>query len=136
MIAYSQLSQFDLQLVNEVTHRQLFDKLGAHLSNEPEGTSFAVWAANAGSVSVIGEFNGWDKAANGLFPREQSGIWEGFIPGVKHGSLYKYHVHSRVNRAGADKADPYPAYPEQPPRPAPNVGDLGHQWRDEAWMSN
>jgi len=136
MIARSLLSPFDLHLFNEGTHSHLFDKLGAHLSSEPEGTSFAVWAPNADSVSVIGDFNGWDKTANGLFPREQSGIWEGFIPGVKHASLYKYHVHSRVTRAGADKADPYAAYSEQPPRQASIVWDLSYQWGDESWMSN
>jgi 1,4-alpha-glucan branching enzyme len=87
-------------------------------------------------VSVIGDFNGWDKTANGLFPREQSGIWEGFIPGVKHGALYKYHVHSRVTRQGADKADPFAAYCEQPPRQASIVWDLDYRWGDERWMSN
>ena len=136
MIARSLLSPFDLHLFNEGTHSHLFDKLGAHLSTEPEGTSFAVWAPNADAVSVIGDFNGWDKSANGLFPREQSGIWEGFIPGVRHGALYKYHVHSRVTRAGADKADPFAAYSEQPPRQASVVWDLGYQWGDEGWMSS
>jgi 1,4-alpha-glucan branching enzyme len=136
MIARSLLSPFDLHLFNEGTHSHLFDKLGAHLSAEPEGTSFSVWAPNADSVSVIGDFNGWDKSANGLFPREQSGIWEGFIPGVKHGALYKYHVRSRVTRVGADKADPYAAYSEQPPRQASVVWDLSYDWGDERWMSN
>ena len=136
VIARSLLSPFDLHLFNEGTHSHLFDKMGAHLSTEPEGTSFAVWAPNADSVSVIGDFNGWDKTANGLFPREQSGIWEGFIPGVKHGALYKYHVHSRVTRAGADKADPFAVYSEQPPRQASVVWDLGYRWGDEGWMAN
>ena len=134
MIARSLLSPFDLHLFNEGTHSHLFDKMGAHVSTEPEGTSFAVWAPNADSVSVIGDFNGWDKTANGLFPREQSGIWEGFIPGVKHGALYKYHVHSRVTRTGADKADPFAAYSEQPPRQASIVWDLSYRWGDEKWM--
>jgi len=136
MIARSLLSPFDLHLFNEGTHSHLFDKLGAHLSTEPDGTSFAVWAPNADAVSVIGDFNGWDKTANGLFPREQSGIWEGFIPGVKHGALYKYHVHSKVTRQGADKADPFAAYSEQPPRQASVVWDLDYRWGDEGWMGN
>jgi 1,4-alpha-glucan branching enzyme len=136
VIARSLLSPFDLHLFNEGTHSHLFDKLGAHLSADPDGTSFGVWAPNADSVSVIGDFNGWDKTANGLFPREQSGIWEGFIPGVKHGALYKYHVHSRVTRQGADKADPFAAYCEQPPRQASVVWDLDYRWGDERWMSN
>jgi len=136
VIARSLLSPFDLHLFNEGTHSHLFDKLGSHISTEPEGTSFGVWAPNADSVSVIGDFNGWDKTANGLFPREQSGIWEGFIPGVKHGALYKYHVHSRVTRQGADKADPFAAYCEQPPRQASIVWDLDYRWGDDSWMSN
>ncbi|TAN34973.1 1,4-alpha-glucan branching protein GlgB [bacterium] len=136
MIARSLLSPFDLHLFNEGTHSHLFDKLGAHVSNDPEGTFFAVWAPNADSVSVIGDFNGWDKSANGLYPREQSGIWEGFIPGVRHGALYKYYVHSRVTRAGADKADPFAAFAEPPPRQASVVWDLGYRWGDEGWMAN
>ena len=75
MIARSLLTPFDLHLFNEGTHSHLFEKLGAHLSHDPDGTFFGVWAPNADSVSVIGDFNGWDKTANGLFPREQSGIW-------------------------------------------------------------
>ena len=98
MIARSLLSPFDLHLFNEGTHGHLFDKLGAHLSHDPEGTYFAVWAPNADAVSVIGDFNNWDKGANGLYAREQSGIWEGFIPSVHHGAHYKYYVHSRAIR--------------------------------------
>jgi 1,4-alpha-glucan branching enzyme len=135
MIAPSLLTEFDLHLFNEGTHGHLYEKLGAHLSEDPEGTSFAVWAPNADVVSVIGDFNFWDKAANQLHPREQSGIWEGFVPGVRHGALYKYHVHSRVTRAGVDKADPFAAFAEAPPRQASVVWDLAYDWGDGAWMS-
>jgi 1,4-alpha-glucan branching enzyme len=136
VIARSLISPFDLHLFNEGTHSHLHDKLGAHLSHDPEGAFFAVWAPNADTVSVIGDFNGWDKTANGLYPREQSGIWEGFIPGVKHGAHYKYYVHSKVTRAGADKADPFAVYSESPPRQASIVWDLDYQWGDEGWMAN
>ncbi|MGH7764226.1 MAG: 1,4-alpha-glucan branching protein GlgB [Candidatus Dormibacteraceae bacterium] len=136
MIARSLISPFDLHLFNEGTHSHLFDKLGAHVSSQPEGTYFAVWAPNADAVGVIGDFNGWEKSANGLYPREQSGIWEGFIPGVKHGALYKFYVHSRVTRAGADKADPFAAFSEAPPRQASIVWDLSYQWGDEGWLAN
>jgi 1,4-alpha-glucan branching enzyme len=135
MIASSLLTSFDLHLFNEGTHGHLYEKLGAHLSTEPEGTSFAVWAPNADSVSVIGDFNFWDKNANPLHPREQSGIWEGFVPGVRHGALYKYNVHSRVTRTGVDKADPFAAFAEAPPRQASIVWDLAYDWGDGAWMS-
>jgi 1,4-alpha-glucan branching enzyme len=135
MIASSLLTPFDLHLFNEGTHGHLYEKLGAHLSKDPEGTSFAVWAPNADSVNVIGDFNYWDKNANPLHPREQSGIWEGFVPGVRHGALYKYHVHSRVTRAGVDKADPFAAFAEAPPRQASIVWDLSYDWSDGAWIS-
>ncbi|HEX7262983.1 MAG TPA: 1,4-alpha-glucan branching protein GlgB [Candidatus Dormibacteraeota bacterium] len=136
MIASSLLTPFDLHLFNEGTHSHLYEKLGAHLSKDPEGAWFAVWAPNADAVSVIGDFNGWSREANKLVPREQSGIWEGFIPGVTHGAMYKYHVHSRVTRAGADKADPFAVYAEQPPRQASIAWDLSYDWDDADWMSS
>ena len=135
MIASSLLTPFDLHLFNEGTHSHLYEKLGAHLSQDPEGAWFAVWAPNADWVSVIGDFNGWNRDANKLVPREQSGIWEGFIPEVKNGGLYKYHVHSRVTRSGADKADPLAVFAEQPPRQASIVWDLGYDWGDADWMN-
>jgi 1,4-alpha-glucan branching enzyme len=135
MIASSLLTAFDIHLFNEGTHSHLYEKLGAHLSRDPEGAWFAVWAPNADAVSVIGDFNGWSRTANMLVPREQSGIWEGFIPDVKNGALYKYHVHSRITRQGADKADPYAVYAEQPPRQASIVWDLDYGWDDRDWMS-
>ena len=135
MIVNSLLTPFDLHLFNEGTHSHLYEKLGAHLSADPDGTSFGVWAPNADSVNVIGDFNGWDKSANPLHPREQSGIWEGFVPGVRHGALYKYHVHSRVTRTGVDKADPFAAFAEAPPRQASVVWDLSYDWSDGEWMS-
>ncbi len=135
MIAQSLLTPFDLHLFNEGSHSHLYEKLGAHISKDPEGTSFAVWAPNADWVSVIGDFNGWNRDANKLVPLEQSGIWEGFIPGVGHGALYKYHVHSRVTRTGADKADPFAVFAEQPPRQASVVWDLSYGWGDAEWLS-
>jgi 1,4-alpha-glucan branching enzyme len=134
MIVSSLLTPFDLHLFNEGTHSHLHEKLGAHLFDDPAGTSFGVWAPNADSVTVIGNFNGWDKSATPLQPRDQSGIWEGFVPGVRHGELYKYHVHSRATRAGADKADPFAAFAEPPPRQASIVWDLKYEWSDAAWM--
>ena len=134
--ARSLLSPFDLHLFNEGTHSHLFEKLGAHPTHDPEGTYFAVWAPNADAVSVIGDFNNWDKGANGLYAREQSGIWEGFIPSVHHGAHYKYYVHSRATGNGVDKADPFAAYSESPPRQASIVWDLAYDWGDEGWQSN
>ena len=87
----SLLGEQDLYLFNEGSHLRLWEHLGAH-PLEGGGVVFGVWAPSAERVSVIGDFNGWDKNANGLYPREQSGIWEGFIPTVGHGAVYEANL--------------------------------------------
>src|SRR5690348_3838376 len=93
----SLLTEEDLYLFNEGSHFRLYDKLGAHPAQfgGVAGTSFAVWAPGAGSVAVIGDFNGWDKGAHPLRPRGASGLWEGFVPGAGPRTCYKYHVAAR-----------------------------------------
>jgi 1,4-alpha-glucan branching enzyme len=135
--AGSLLSEQDLYLFNEGSHFRLYDKLGAHLRTVDgvAGTAFAVWAPGAEYVSVIGDFNDWDKGRHPLYPRAQSGIWEGFIPGIGHGAVYKYHVASRYNGYNADKIDPLAFYHEVPPRTASIIWDLGYAWNDGTWMA-
>ena len=89
---HSRLSDFDISLFLSGKHTRLYDKLGAfEIELEGEiGTFFAVWAPNAEAVHVIGNFNFWDKFSHPLFKRwDSSGIWEGFIPGIKNGETYK-----------------------------------------------
>ncbi len=126
----------DLYLFNEGTHYRLYEKMGAHPSTiaGEEGAYFAVWAPDASEVSVIGDFNGWEKGRHLLKPRGQSGIWEGFIPGVDHGALYKYHIASRYQGYTVEKADPFAFYAECPPRTASIVWNLDYRWRDREWM--
>jgi 1,4-alpha-glucan branching enzyme len=133
----SLLSQQDLYLFNEGSHYRLYEKLGAHPRTQDglAGTSFAVWAPGAEYVAVIGDFNGWDPGRHPLRPREQSGIWEAFVPGVGHGAAYKYHVASRYHGHRADKMDPFAFFHEVPPRTASIVWDLGYDWGDGEWMS-
>src|SRR5262249_2237927 len=130
------LSQQDLYLFNEGSHYRLYRKLGAHprTVGGVAGTCFAVWAPGAEFVSVIGDFNGWAKSSPPLYPREQSGIWEGFVPGVGPGAAYKYHVVSRYHGHRADKLDPFAFYQEVPPRTAAIVWDLSYEWHDHDWM--
>lgn len=133
----SLLTSEDLYLFNEGNHFRLYRKLGAHpltVAGLP-GTYFAVWAPAASRVSVMGDFNAWDRDRHPLSPRERSGIWEGFIPGVAVGSRYKYHVVSRDQGYRADKADPFGAAHEAPPGTASVVWDLGYQWGDHGWMA-
>jgi 1,4-alpha-glucan branching enzyme len=135
--AGSLLSEDDIYLFNEGTHSCLQDKLGAHENTVDgvKGTAFGVWAPNAEGVWVTGDFNGWSKTAHPLRMRGDSGIWEGFIPGVGRGSVYKYHVASRYEMYRADKADPLALYSEVPPRTASVVWDLDYSWGDAAWMA-
>jgi len=133
---FSLLSKDDIYLFNEGSHIRLYDKLGSHPVDVggQKGTYFAVWAPNAEHVHVIGDFNGWDKKGVSLYTRENSGIWEGFIPGLGKGSLYKYHIESRSKRYRVDKADPFAFHQEQPPNTASVVWDLSYDWQDSRWM--
>ena len=129
----------DIYLFREGNHFRLYDKLGAHrmTAGNREGVYFAVWAPNAERVSVIGDFNGWDPQSNPLGPRwDTSGIWEGFIPGVKNGDVYKYHVVSKHHGYRVDKGDPFAFYWEISPKTASRVWDLDYSWNDGEWMKN
>ena len=130
------LTDDDLYLFNQGSHFRLYEKLGAHpLSAEGrEGTYFAVWAPDAERVSVVGDFNGWDPSVHPLGSRGQSGICEGFIPGVRKGTVYKYHIQSRFRGYRVDKTDPFSFFGEVPPRTASIVWDLGYSWEDGDWM--
>ena len=132
----SLLSEYDLYLFNEGRHHRAHEKLGAHPArfDGEDGTCFAVWAPNANYVSVIGDFNGWDKAAHRLTPRGSSGVWEAFVPGVGKGAIYKYHVGSNHEGYRADKSDPYGLYGVVPPATGSIVWDLDYDWGDAEWM--
>jgi 1,4-alpha-glucan branching enzyme len=135
----SLLTDDDLYLFNEGSHFRLWEKLGAHLTEldgEP-GATFAVWAPNAESVTVIGDFNGWDKGseAHRMHARGNSGIWELFVPGVGKGDTYKFHIVSAADGSRIDKADPFAVHTETPPRTGSKVWDLAYDWGDEEWMA-
>ncbi len=133
----SLLTEEDVYLFREGSHFRLYEKLGSHIRTVDgvPGTHFSVWAPNAAQVSVMGDFNGWNKDSHRLAVRwDGSGIWEGFIPGVGKGALYKYHIVSRFNNYRVDKRDPFAFYCEIPPSTASIVWDLDYPWKDETWM--
>lgn len=133
---FSLLTDFDIHLFKSGKHFKLYEKLGAHLVefNGERGTYFAVWAPNAKSVSVIGNFNYWDAEAHKLSPRwDESGIWEGFFPGIKKGEAYKYAIHSNTGEL-LEKSDPFARYCEPPPMTASIVWQPEYKWHDEAWL--
>ncbi len=133
------ITDHDIYLLKEGTHFALYNKLGAHLTaiGKVKGTHFALWAPNARSVSVIGDFNGWNRGSHPLRVRDDwSGVWEGFIPHIGDGALYKYHIVSRQSGYTVDKADPLAVRAETPPKTASVVTDLAYKWKDKEWMEH
>ncbi|WJS93784.1 1,4-alpha-glucan branching protein GlgB [Flavobacterium johnsoniae] len=139
VIAHSLFTDFDIDLFKAGKHFKLYEKLGAHLTevNGVKGVYFAVWAPTAHSVSVVGDFNYWNSGEHVLNVRwDSSGIWEGFIPEISKGALYKYKIQSSINGVVTEKADPFALYCEKPPHTASVVWDLDYKWKDENWMQN
>ncbi len=133
------ITDHDIYLFKEGSHFKLYDKFGSHVTdiNGTVGTHFAVWAPNAERVSVIGDFNQWNKESHNLKVRDDgSGVWEGFVNGIGSGTTYKYHIVSRYNNYAVDKGDPYAFCWETPPKTASLVWDLNYEWGDKEWMAN
>ena len=131
-------TEFDTHLFREGKHYHLYNKLGSHLMEYmgTEGVYFAVWAPNAEKISVVGDFNNWDREAHSMNARwDNSGIWEVFIPDAKKGSLYKYFIRSN-NGYEAEKGDPFAFQWETPPNTASVVWDLENTWKDKGWMKD
>ncbi|MBD3243746.1 MAG: 1,4-alpha-glucan branching protein GlgB [Chitinivibrionales bacterium] len=131
------ISDYDVHLFKAGNHFRLYDKLGAHLMEKDgvEGTHFAVWAPNAKRVTVVGDFNGWNVNETPLGARwDSSGIWEGFVPGIRQGEIYKYHIESEHTWHTVDKGDPYGFYWEIAPRTGSVVWDIDYEWHDSEWM--
>ena len=133
----SLLTEHDIYLFKQGSHFTLYDKLGARMIavDGIKGTHFAVWAPNAEKVTVIGDFNNWNKTSHPLKVRDDaSGIWEGFVAGLGVGTVYKYHIVSKHNGYKVDKGDPFALLSQTPPDTASVVWDLDHQWDDAEWM--
>ena len=132
------LTDFDLHLFSEGTHCRIYEKLGAHIItlDGVKGTHFAVWAPNAESVAVIGDFNKWDATKHPMQSLSQSGIWSIFIPGLIEGTIYKYYIRSRVNNYAAEKSDPCGFASEVRPKTASVVWDIDkYKWNDSDWAA-
>ena len=131
------LTEYDLHLLHEGTHHDSYERLGAHLRvvDGVKGVNFAVWAPNAESVSVVGDFNSWNQRTHAMRKRVPSGVWELFIPGMEVGTLYKFAV-KQEGGSVVEKCDPYGFAAEVPPRTANIVTDLdSYQWNDSEWAA-
>ncbi|WP_229214248.1 1,4-alpha-glucan branching protein GlgB [Dyadobacter flavalbus] len=134
----SRFTDFDIHLFRQGKHFKLYEKLGSHVMEVKgvTGTYFAVWAPNAARISVTGNFNGWNKESHLLSSRwDSSGIWEGWIPNIGVGEVYKYHVVSQ-NGHQQEKSDPFALWCEVAPRTASIVWDTWYEWQDNDWMQN
>jgi 1,4-alpha-glucan branching enzyme len=134
---YSLLSDEDVANFQNGTHYQIYKFFGSHSLhvNDRWGMYFCVWAPNATAVSVIGHFNKWKPYGHPLTPRwDNSGIWEGFIPGFNQGEAYKYHI---VGFEGiiTEKGDPLANFWEKRPHTATITWDLYYEWQDKEWMA-
>lgn len=137
VVVHSLFTDFDIDLFKSGKHYRLYDKLGSHMIevNGEKGVYFAVWAPTAKSVAVVGDFNYWIEGGHNLNVRwDSSGIWEGFIPGLDQGTLYKYKIHSNNNGIITEKADPFGRLCEHPPKTASIVWESDYQWKDKKWM--
>ena len=134
---YSLLTDDDVTNYQAGTNYRLYEKFGSHSRkvNDVWGMYFCVWAPNATSVSVIGNFNHWQNHEHELYPRwDKSGIWEGFIPDFSLGESYKYYIVGYANKA-QDKGDPFANFWEKRPLTASITWDLYYEWKDDEWMS-
>ncbi|MBW3589465.1 MAG: 1,4-alpha-glucan branching protein GlgB [Actinobacteria bacterium] len=130
------LGDLDLHLIGEGRHKSLWTVMGAHVREHEgvRGTSFAVWAPNARTVRVVGDFNLWDGRVNPMRSLGVAGLWEIFLPGVEAGTKYKYEI---ISAQGALKlkADPFGFQMEVPPGTASVVNDSSYRWKDDRWIS-
>ncbi len=137
--AYSLFTDFDIYLFKSGKHFRLYEKFGARpvVVDGVSGIYFSVWAPTANKVSVIGNFNYWNDNEHVLNVRwDESGIWEGFIPNITSGEVYKYKIHSNNNGIVTEKCDPYGYHTEHPPKTASVTYDIeGYEWQDKEWMS-
>ncbi|HEY9754542.1 MAG TPA: 1,4-alpha-glucan branching protein GlgB [Oculatellaceae cyanobacterium] len=137
MIKTDFITEYDLHLFSEGSHYRLYEKLGAHPTEQDgkKGTHFAVWAPSAKHVSLTGDFNDWNAEATPMQPMQTSGIWTVFVPGVKEGDNYKYHITPSNGMPPSDRSDPYGFAAEMRPKTASIVWDLSkHNWKDQKWM--
>ena len=134
---FSLLTDYDIGLFKSGRHFKLYEKLGSHVleHNGTNGTYFAVWAPNAKTVSVFGNFNGWNKESHQLNPRwDGSGIWEGWVANIGNGEVYKYYIDSNIGGQKLEKGDPFAFRWEESPKTASMVWDTWYEWQDQDWM--
>ncbi len=142
------LSAADFERFHAGEETRLQERLGAHAAERDgvRGTRFSVWAPRAVAVNLTGSFNGWEGRRHPMFPVEDTGVWELFLPGVGAGATYKFQVRAPAPRGTArraaeapltlEKTDPFGLRMELRPRSASIVSSPeAYAWGDEAWLA-
>ncbi len=135
----SELSEFDLYLYHQGTNYHTYEMMGAHFTEQggKKGVRFSVWAPHAKSVSVVGDFNGWDTRVNTMTRISDGEVWTVFIEGIQPETVYKYAIEPQWGGPHIMKADPYGFYAELKPDTASKVYELSnYEWHDAEWMEN
>lgn len=133
---YSLFTDEDVHNFQNGTHYSLYTLFGNKQLevSGTKGTYFAVWAPNATAVYVKGNFNDWNNETHLLKVRQDSsGIWEGFVPGIHQGEVYKYHIHG-YKGVKLDKGDPFANYWELRPLTASITWQTNYAWKDAKWI--
>lgn len=132
--SFSLFTDYDIELFQIGKHFKLYEKMGSHKVKNRNGVYFAVWAPNAKNISVVGDFNDWNRTKNKLkLRKDESGIWEGFIPKLDLGVIYKYSIQSKTGEI-LEKIDPFALSAEIPPKSASVVSSTWYKWQDDNWM--
>lgn len=134
--SFSLFTDYDIELFRIGKHFKLYEKMGSHKvkNKNRNGVYFAVWAPNAKNISVVGDFNDWNRTKNKLkLRKDESGIWEGFIPKLDLGVIYKYSIQSKTGEI-LEKIDPFALSAEIPPKSASVVSSTWYKWQDDNWM--
>ena len=129
------VGDLDLHLFGEGRHERLWEVLGAHATEQQgvTGVRFAVWAPNARSARVVGDWNGWDGRVHPMRQLGRSGVWELFVPAARPGQLYKFELIDAEGELDL-RADPYAAQAELPPGTASRIHTSSYAWGDEVWL--
>jgi 1,4-alpha-glucan branching enzyme len=131
-IQHNEDNYFPLYLFHQVKNYEAGKFFGVHKNPENDSYRFHVWAPRAKSVSVIGDFNQWERSANPMY-RISETVWEAEIAGLSQFAAYKYSIETEDGRI-LDKADPYAQHFERRPGTASKIFESNYQWRDQAWM--
>lgn len=126
--------EMPVYLFHQGTNAHAWELLGAHRQLNGK-TNFCTWAPHAAAISVVGDFNGWDAAANPMTRLNEQGLWGATVELTHDYDCYKYQI-TTANGRTLYKADPFAFHTQTPPENASKIYRLaGYRWHDAEWMT-